>query len=88
LLLPPPRITDSQRRPGCPARSSPPPPSDLHARLELLYLERALAAVEGLAADSHYMADLDDEIIATRHAYAAITEIATFRAQLSGPLHG
>ncbi len=63
---------------------------DLHARLELLLLERALAAVEGLTADPAYMADLDDEITATRHAYAgtAITEIATFRAQLSGPLQG
>jgi hypothetical protein len=63
---------------------------DLHARLELLCLERALAAVEGLAADPAYMADLDDEITATRHAYAgaAITEIATLRAELSGPLQG
>ena len=63
---------------------------DLHARLELLYLERALAAIEGLAADRAYMADLDDEITATRNAYtgAAITEIATFRAELSGPLQG
>ncbi len=63
---------------------------DLHARLELLLLERALAAVEGLAADPANMADLDDEIIATRHASAgaAITEIATLRAQLSGPLQG
>ncbi len=63
---------------------------DLHARLELLLLERALAAVEGLAADPAYMADLDDEITATRRAYAgtAITEIATLRAQLSGPLQG
>ena len=33
------------------------------------------------------MADLDDEIAATRHAYiaAAITDIATLRAELSAP---
>ena len=63
---------------------------DLHARLELLLLERALATVGGLAADRDSMADLDDEIVATRHAYAgaAITEIATFRRQLHGRLQG
>ena len=34
--------------------------------------------------------DLDDEIVTTRHAYvgAAVTEIATLRAQLSGPQLG
>lgn len=36
------------------------------------------------------MAGLDEEIAATRHAYvgAALTEIATLRAQLSGPQLG
>jgi hypothetical protein len=36
------------------------------------------------------MADLDQEIAATRSAYvgAAVTEIATLRAQLSGPQVG
>jgi hypothetical protein len=36
------------------------------------------------------MADLDEEIAATRHAYigAAITDIATLRGELSGPQLG
>jgi hypothetical protein len=36
------------------------------------------------------MADLDEEIAATRHAYvvAAVTEIAVLRAELSAPLVG
>jgi hypothetical protein len=63
---------------------------DLQVRLERLYVERALAAVEGLADNRSYMDDLDDEITATKHAYlgTAVTEIATFRAELSGPLNG
>ena len=63
---------------------------DLRERLELLSLERALAEVEGLSDNAAYMADLEDEIAATRAAYvgAAVTEIATFRAQLSAPLVG
>lgn len=63
---------------------------ELHGRLELLRLERALAGVEGLAANRAYMADLEDEIAATRNAYvgAAVTDIAAFRARLSGALQG
>jgi hypothetical protein len=36
------------------------------------------------------MADLEDEIAATRHAYvvSAVTEIAVLRADLSGALEG
>jgi hypothetical protein len=36
------------------------------------------------------MSDLREEIVATRHAYvgSAVAEIASFRAQLSGPQHG
>ena len=65
-------------------------PADLHARLELLYVERALAEIEGLSTNAHYMADLEDEMAHTRSAYvgAAVTEIATLRGALSGPLHG
>ena len=39
---------------------------------------------------SAYMADLDGEIEATASAYvgAAVTEIATLRAELSGPQIG
>ena len=59
---------------------------DIHTHLLELHAERALASIEGLAVDSLYMADLDGEIEATARAYvgAAVTEIATFRAELSG----
>jgi hypothetical protein len=64
----------------------------IEARIHLkqLQAERALASREGPAADSAHMADLDDEIVATQHAYiaAAVTEIATLRAELSGPQAG
>ena len=58
--------------------------------LQDLQTERALASIEGLAGNSAYMADLEHEIAATHVAYvgAAVTEIATLRAQLSGPQVG
>ena len=64
--------------------------AELQARLELLYVERALAEIEGLATNAHYMADLDHEMAHTRSAYVgmAVTEIASLRAALSGPLRG
>jgi hypothetical protein len=63
---------------------------EMQAHLQDLEAERALASIEGLAQNADYMADLHDEIAETRHAYvgAAVTEIATLRAELSGPLHG
>jgi hypothetical protein len=63
---------------------------EIHNHLQGLQAERALASVDGLAVDSARMADLDREIETTTGAYvgAAITEIATFRAQLSGPQVG
>jgi hypothetical protein len=63
---------------------------EIHAHLEELQVERAMASIEGLTTDSAYMADLDGEIAATIHAYVGIvvTEIASFRAQLSGPQDG
>jgi hypothetical protein len=63
---------------------------DIHTHLLELHAERALASIEGLAVDSLYVADLDGEIEATARAYvgAAVTEIATFRAELSGPQVG
>lgn len=69
---------------------SPTTAADLSEHLRMLYVERALADLEGLAQVGPYMADLDDEIAASRAAYvgAAVTEIATLRAQLSGPLEG
>jgi hypothetical protein len=64
--------------------------TEMHIHLQELHVERALASIEGLASNSAYMADLDQEIAATRSAYvgAAVTEIATLRAQLSGPQVG
>jgi hypothetical protein len=63
---------------------------EIHTHLLGLQAERALASIEGLAVNSAYMADLDGEIDATVRAYvgAAVTEIATFRAELSGPQAG
>jgi hypothetical protein len=63
---------------------------DMHTHLLELQAERALASIEGLAVNSSYMADLDGEIAATARAYvgAGVTEIATFRAELSGPQVG
>ena len=62
----------------------------MHTHLQQLQIERALPAMEELARNSTYMADLDDEIATTRSAYvgAAVTEIATLRGQLSGPQVG
>jgi hypothetical protein len=63
---------------------------EIHTHLLGLQAERALASIEGLAVNSAYMAVLDGEIGATASAYvgAAVTEIATFRAELSGPQVG
>jgi hypothetical protein len=54
---------------------------EIHTHLLDLQAERALAST---------VADLDEEIEATNQAYvgAAVTEIATFRAELSGPQVG
>jgi hypothetical protein len=64
--------------------------TDVKRHLDLLHEERQLALEIGLATDGAYMADLEDEIVACRAAYvgAAVTEIATIRAELSGPLIG
>jgi len=63
---------------------------EMQILLQDLEAERALASIKGLDGNASYMADLHDEIEETRHAYigAAVTEIATLRAELSGPLHG
>jgi hypothetical protein len=63
---------------------------EMQDHLQQLHAERALALIEGLGSCSTYLADLDEEIAATRHAYvgAAVTEIATLRGQLSGPQRG
>lgn len=64
--------------------------TDMHIRLQELQLERHLASVEGLDRHAGYMADLERDIALTSSAYiaAAVTEIATLRAELSGRLEG
>jgi hypothetical protein len=64
--------------------------TEMQIQLQQLHVERALAAIEGLEDNDAYMSDLEDEIAATRYAYigAAVTEIATLRAELSGPQVG
>jgi hypothetical protein len=63
---------------------------EIHIRLKELQAERLFASREGLVADIAYMADLDDEIAEVSDAYvgAAVTEIATLRAELFGPQMG
>jgi hypothetical protein len=63
---------------------------EMQMHLQELRTERALASLEGLATNAVYMAHLDREIVVTSHAYvgAAVTEIATLRAELSGPQVG
>lgn len=63
---------------------------EMQNHLQQLKNERALASVEGLTGNAAYMADLEYEIAATHSAYlgAAVTEIASLRAQLSGPQVG
>jgi hypothetical protein len=64
--------------------------TELNDHLRELLAERALAGVHGMTEQASYMADLESEIEAYRHAYvgAAVTEIATLRAELDGPLLG
>jgi hypothetical protein len=63
---------------------------DLHNQLIELRAERALAEETGVANIRSYMDDLERDIARSRAAYvgAAVTEIATLRAQLSGPQVG
>lgn len=63
---------------------------EIQTQLQALQAERALASIEGLAGDSSYMSDLEQEIAAMKSVYVvtAVTEIATLRAELSGPQEG
>jgi hypothetical protein len=58
--------------------------------LDRLLEERRHALRAGLGDNSLFMDDLDAELDAARTAYVgtAVTEIASFRAQLSGPQLG
>ena len=62
----------------------------LREQLVLLERERSVAALNGIASNDLYMADLLAERTAVRSAYvgAAVTEIASLRAALNAPLHG
>jgi hypothetical protein len=75
-----------------PAQPSQPLMTATDARLEVhrLQAERLDAADAGLAGNARYMAELETDIEASRVAYVAlaVTEIATLRAELSGPQVG
>ena len=60
--------------------------TDLRNHIQELEAERMYASLEGLSTDPMYMSDLTDEIAGARSAYvgAAVTEIASLRAALSG----
>jgi hypothetical protein len=64
--------------------------TDIKQHLALLEQERVLALDTALRNDPRYMADLEEEILATRHAYvgSAVMEIAQLRADIDGPQWG
>ena len=64
--------------------------TDARTELRRLEAERLEAARIGLEANARYMDDLERDIETSRAAYIglAVTEIATLRAQLSGPQVG
>ena len=63
---------------------------EARSHLSELEVERALAQSTALADVDAYIADLEDEIATWRSVYtgAAVTEIATLRAELFGPQVG
>ncbi len=63
---------------------------ELHTQLLELHAERALAEETGVARIASYMADLERDIARSHAAFvgAAVTELASFRAELSGALQG
>jgi hypothetical protein len=62
----------------------------IRSQLGQLQAERALAVREGLGDNAAYMADLEEELAYRTQEYvvAAVTEIATLRAELDGPGYG
>jgi hypothetical protein len=64
--------------------------TDARQHLQRLQAERLDAVDAGLGKNALYMAELETDIAASRAAYVAlaVTEIATLRAQLSGPQVG
>ena len=63
---------------------------ELRKHLLELHAERALAEETGVASIASYMADLERDIARSHAAYvgAAVTEIASLRAQVSGRQYG
>jgi hypothetical protein len=63
---------------------------DARTQLRRLQAERLDAVEAGLGENALYMADLNNDIEASRALYVglAVTEIASLRAQLSGPQLG
>ena len=64
--------------------------TDARQQLQRLQAERLDAVDAGLGSNELYMEDLESDIAASRTAYVAlaVTEIASLRAQLSGPQLG
>jgi hypothetical protein len=64
--------------------------TDARTELRRLTAERLDAVEAGLGGNDLYMNALDQEVAAARAAFVglALTEIATFRAQLGGPQRG
>jgi hypothetical protein len=64
--------------------------AELRSRIVALEMERLEAIEAGLGSNAAYMDDLESELGNHRNAYVgmAVTEIATLRAQLDGPLVG
>jgi hypothetical protein len=64
--------------------------AELRNHLLTLSAEHAAASLAGLTESGPYIDDLREELAAVRSANvgAAVTEIASFRAQLSGPQIG
>jgi hypothetical protein len=64
--------------------------TDARQQLHRLQAERLDAVDAGLGQNELYMTELESDIASSRIAYVAlaVTEIATLRAQLSGPQVG
>jgi hypothetical protein len=64
--------------------------AELRSRIVALEMERLEAIEAGLGSNAAYMHDLETELGHHRNAYVgmAVTEIATLRGQLDGPLVG
>ena len=73
-----------------PTRYTESPAFTARTRLEALRAEQVAASLAGLAGNTTYMADLAADIAAAEAMYvgAAVTEIASLRAALDGPLEG